>query len=98
MCPLATLIGEMAGRASNTRNVILSKGEKIYHLITDDRVPKDHKVRLKTYSKSFTGKEFIKWLMLRKEVEKMEEGVILGQALLENGVMHHGELGARKVS
>ena len=59
--------------------------------MTSDHVPKDHKVRLKTYLKSFTGEEFIKWLQIRKEVEKVEEGVILGQALLEHGVIHHGE-------
>lgn len=80
---------EQAGRASNTRNVILSKGEKIYHLITADHLPKDHKVRLKTCSNSFTGRQFVKWLILRNEVQKDEEGVILGQALLENGVIHH---------
>ena len=88
---LSSVTGEVAGRASSTRDVILSKGEKIYHLITDDHVPKYHKVRLKTYPKSFTGKEFIKWLMLRNEVENADQGVILGQALLENGVIHHGE-------
>ncbi len=88
LCPPA---GEEAGRASNTRNVILNKGEKIYHLFTDDHVPKDHKVRLKSYPKSFSGSEFTRWLIMRGEVEKVEEAVIMGQALLENGVMHHGE-------
>ena len=53
-------------------------------------------VRLKTYSKSFMGKEFVKWLVLRKEVENADQGVILGQALLENGVIHHGEWGGRE--
>ena len=85
------LTGEVAGRASNTRNVILGKGEKIYNLIVADFLPKDHKVILKTYPKSFTGEDFIKWLLIRREVKKVEEGVILGQALLENGVIHHGE-------
>jgi hypothetical protein len=71
--------------------VIISKGDKMYHQVTDDHLPKDHKARLKTHAKSFTGREFVKWLQLRKEVRKEEEGVILGQALLENGVIHHGE-------
>ena len=70
---------------------MLAKGEKLHNLMTGDHVPKDHKVRLRTYPKSFTGEEFIKWLQIRKEVVKVEEGVILGQALLEHGVIHHGE-------
>lgn len=71
--------------------MILSKGDKIYHQVTEDHLPKDHKARLKAYSKSFTGREFVRWLLLRNEVRKDEEGVILGQALLENGVIHHGK-------
>ncbi len=54
-------------------------------------MPKDHKVRFRTYPKSFTGEDFIKWLQVRNEVVKVEEGVILGRALLEHGVIHHGK-------
>ena len=70
--------------------MILNEGEKIYNQATDDHLPKDHKAKLKSVPKSFTGREFIKWLQVRKRVETVEQGVILGQALLENGVLHHG--------
>lgn len=35
--------------------------------------------------------EFVSWLMEIGEISKPEEGVNLGQALLENGIIHHGE-------
>lgn len=34
--------------------------------------------------------EFVSWLMEIGETENPEEGVHLGQALLENGIIHHG--------
>lgn len=39
------------------------------------------------------GSEFVAWLLEIGEISKTEEGVNLGQALLENGIIHHGELG-----
>lgn len=35
--------------------------------------------------------EFVSWLIESGEISKPEEGVNLGQALLENGIIHHGE-------
>lgn len=35
--------------------------------------------------------EFVSWLIEIGEISKPEEGVNLGQALLENGIIHHGE-------
>lgn len=35
--------------------------------------------------------EFVSWLTEIGEISKPEEGVNLGQALLENGIIHHGE-------
>lgn len=35
--------------------------------------------------------EFVSWLLENGEISKAEEGVNLGQALLENGLIHHGE-------
>ena len=39
------------------------------------------------------GSEFVAWLLEIGEISKTEEGVNLGQALLENGIIHHGECG-----
>ena len=38
-------------------------------------------------------REFVQWLVARGEVSNSEEAVRLGQALLENGILHHGERG-----
>lgn len=42
------------------------------------------------YSASLCS-EFVSWLTEIGEISKPEEGVNLGQALLENGIIHHGE-------
>ena len=54
---------------------------------------RDHKSRLRTHANTFTGAEFVGWLVEKKEVEDSNEAVLLGQALLENGVIHHSECG-----
>lgn len=41
---------------------------------------------------SFVRSEFVSWLMEIGETGNPEEGVHLGQALLENGIIHHGRL------
>lgn len=35
--------------------------------------------------------EFVSWLIESGEISNPDEGVNLGQALLENGIIHHGE-------
>ena len=35
----------------------------------------------------------VQWLIKRKEAGDVDEAIILGQALVDNGLMHHGELG-----
>jgi len=35
--------------------------------------------------------EFVSWLLESGEISKAEEGINLGQALLENGIIHHGK-------
>lgn len=42
-------------------------------------------------SLSCVHSEFVSWLIESGEISKPEEGVNLGQALLENGIIHHGE-------
>lgn len=42
-------------------------------------------------SLSWVPSEFVSWLIESGEISKPDEGVNLGQALLENGIIHHGE-------
>lgn len=42
--------------------------------------------------KLFLISEFVSWLLEIGEIHRPEEGVHLGQALLENGIIHHGNL------
>lgn len=42
-------------------------------------------------SLSCVPSEFVSWLIESGEISKPDEGVNLGQALLENGIIHHGE-------
>lgn len=84
-------LGVTEGIASDTRNLILDKAEKIYHMLKKDQIPKDHKFRFRTYNHSFTGQELVKYLVDKKiEVTNADEALILCQAMLENGVIHHG--------
>lgn len=42
--------------------------------------------------------EFVSWLIESGEISKPDEGVNLGQALLENGIIHHGETNQHPLS
>ncbi|XP_029142052.1 phosphatidylinositol 3,4,5-trisphosphate-dependent Rac exchanger 1 protein isoform X1 [Protobothrops mucrosquamatus] len=71
--------------------MIAEKGEKLYHMMTNKKVNliKDRRRKLSTVPKCFLGNEFVSWLKEIGEISKPEEGVNLGQALLENGIIHH---------
>uniref|UniRef100_A0A7M4EV23 Phosphatidylinositol-3,4,5-trisphosphate dependent Rac exchange factor 1 n=1 Tax=Crocodylus porosus TaxID=8502 RepID=A0A7M4EV23_CROPO len=71
--------------------MIAEKGEKLYHKMMSKKVNliKDRRRKLSTVPKCFLGNEFVSWLMEIGEISKPEEGVNLGQALLENGIIHH---------
>ncbi|KAM4833071.1 phosphatidylinositol 3,4,5-trisphosphate-dependent Rac exchanger 1 protein isoform X1 [Urocitellus parryii] len=71
--------------------MIAEKGEKLYHLMMSKKVNliKDRRRKLSTVPKCFLGNEFVAWLLEIGEISKTEEGVNLGQALLENGIIHH---------
>ena len=70
---------------------MLEKGEKLHKkIVNEGRVLQEHRYRFKAYSKSFTGSDFGKWLIEIGEAGDAAEAVRLGQALLENGVIHHG--------
>ncbi|XP_072489726.1 phosphatidylinositol 3,4,5-trisphosphate-dependent Rac exchanger 1 protein isoform X1 [Notamacropus eugenii] len=71
--------------------MIAEKGEKLYHMMMSKKVNliKDRRRKLSTVPKCFLGNEFVSWLIEIGEISKTEEGVNLGQALLENGIIHH---------
>jgi len=80
------------GIARATRSLVLNKGEKLYHLAKrEGQLIRDHKPRLRTFTKCFSGEELVAWLLQHGEGDKVEEAVFLGQALLENGLIHHGK-------
>lgn len=45
------------------------------------------------YQRTFLGSEMIDWLVQEGEVENRQEAVELGRALLEHGIIQHGEPG-----
>ncbi|KAG9331184.1 hypothetical protein JZ751_019898 [Albula glossodonta] len=67
------------------------KGEKLYHMMMSKNrhLIKDRRRKLSIVPKCFLGNEFVSWLMESGEISKPDEGVNLGQALLENGIIHH---------
>ncbi|XP_012879769.1 PREDICTED: phosphatidylinositol 3,4,5-trisphosphate-dependent Rac exchanger 1 protein [Dipodomys ordii] len=70
--------------------MIAEKGEKLYHMMSKKvSLIKDRRRKLSTVPKCFLGNEFVAWLLEIGEISKTEEGVNLGQALLENGIIHH---------
>ncbi|XP_062897470.1 phosphatidylinositol 3,4,5-trisphosphate-dependent Rac exchanger 1 protein isoform X1 [Mobula hypostoma] len=72
--------------------MISEKGEKLYHMMMMNKktnLIKDRRRKLSIVPKCFLGNEFVSWLMEIGEISKAEEGVNLGQALLENGIIHH---------
>lgn len=70
--------------------MIAEKGEKLYHMVSKkSNLIKDRRRKFSTVSKCFHGNELVSWLMENGEISKPEEGVNLGQALLENGIIHH---------
>ncbi|KAI1889083.1 hypothetical protein AGOR_G00175400 [Albula goreensis] len=78
------------GMEQDTWVMVSEKGEKLYNLMSQQgHLIKDRKRKLTTFPKCFLGSEFVSWLMEIGETDNPEEGVHLGQALLENGIIHH---------
>ncbi|KAJ8369642.1 hypothetical protein SKAU_G00096700 [Synaphobranchus kaupii] len=71
--------------------MIAEKGEKLYHMMMSKsrHMIKDRRRKLSIVPKCFQGNEFVSWLIESGEISKPDEGVNLGQALLENGIIHH---------
>ncbi|CAK8691769.1 unnamed protein product [Clavelina lepadiformis] len=73
----------------DTIDVMHSRGRRIYYKATHQGLIKDRKSRMRSYPKSFLGNEFVDWLVENKETTSTDEGVLLGQALLDCGIIHH---------
>ena len=70
---------------------MLDKGRKLHEsLHKNSKILYDHRYRLRSYPHSFSGCDFTRWLVEIGEAGDEKEGVRLGQALLENGIIHHG--------
>ncbi|XP_006131552.1 phosphatidylinositol 3,4,5-trisphosphate-dependent Rac exchanger 2 protein isoform X1 [Pelodiscus sinensis] len=82
--------GLKLGMEQDTWVMISEQGEKLYKMMCKQgNLIKDRKRKLTTFPKCFLGSEFVSWLLEIGEIHKSEEGVNLGQALLENGIIHH---------
>uniref|UniRef100_UPI00358EF05E phosphatidylinositol 3,4,5-trisphosphate-dependent Rac exchanger 2 protein-like n=1 Tax=Myxine glutinosa TaxID=7769 RepID=UPI00358EF05E len=82
--------GDHMGLEQDAWTLMAKKGEKLYNLMkAKGRLIRDRKKKLTSIPKCFLGTEFVTWLVEIGEVSKPEEGVNLGQALLENGIIHH---------
>uniref|UniRef100_A0A8C3S259 Phosphatidylinositol-3,4,5-trisphosphate dependent Rac exchange factor 2 n=1 Tax=Chelydra serpentina TaxID=8475 RepID=A0A8C3S259_CHESE len=82
--------GLKLGMEQDTWVMISEQGEKLYKMMCKQgNLIKDRKRKLTTFPKCFLGSEFVSWLLETGEIHKSEEGVHLGQALLENGIIHH---------
>ncbi|KAL1006309.1 hypothetical protein UPYG_G00070610 [Umbra pygmaea] len=80
----------LLGMEQDTWVMVSEKGEKLYQLMSQQgHLIKDRKRKLSTFPKCFLGSEFVSWLVDIGETGNPEEGVHLGQALLENGIIHH---------
>nr|KAF6300808.1 phosphatidylinositol-3,4,5-trisphosphate dependent Rac exchange factor 2 [Myotis myotis] len=78
------------GMEQDTWVMISEQGEKLYKMMCKQgNLIKDRKRKLTTFPKCFLGSEFVSWLLEIGEIHRPEEGVHLGQALLENGIIHH---------
>ncbi|XP_053571076.1 phosphatidylinositol 3,4,5-trisphosphate-dependent Rac exchanger 2 protein [Bombina bombina] len=78
------------GMEQDTWMMISEQGERLYKMMCKEgNLIKDRKKKLTTFPKCFLGSEFVDWLLEIGEIHKPEEGVNLGQALLENGIIHH---------
>ena len=80
-----------AGIAQATRDLMLTRGERYHAQMLQDKVIKDNRVKLRTYQDSFSGQDMVNWLIKKKEAQNTDAAIILGQALVDSGMMHHGE-------
>ena len=85
---------KMSTVRSLNKESILGVGEDLRQALHDHfpGMIKDRRYHLKTYPNCIVGHEMVSWMIDRKEVETRKEAVSVMQKLLDNGVIHHGEL------
>ena len=72
---------------------MMDKGRRLHEkLHKESKILQDHRYRLKSHPNSFSGADFTKWLIEIGEAGDSNEAVRLGQAMLESGVIHHGNV------
>jgi hypothetical protein len=76
---------------------MLTRGERFHAQMLQDRVIKDNRAKLRTHQDSFSGQDMVNWLIRKKEAQNPDEAIILGQALVDSGIMHHGEGGISRM-
>lgn len=81
---LAGMFGITLGALSHLCARLVSVEESIL------KVREENSVK---YQRTFLGSEMIDWLVQEGEVENRQEAVELGRALLEHGIIQHGEPG-----
>ena len=70
---------------------MVTRGERFHAQMLQDGVIKDNRVKLRTHQDSFSGQDMVNWLLRKREAQNADEAIILGQALVDSGMMHHGE-------
>ncbi|XP_065831876.1 phosphatidylinositol 3,4,5-trisphosphate-dependent Rac exchanger 1 protein-like isoform X2 [Oscarella lobularis] len=85
------LLDDPEANQKATWSLIHDRALKLHSRMSSGEKPliKDRKHLLKTHPKAFVGSEFVKWAMEQQEASSAEEAVALGQALLDNGFIHH---------
>nr|XP_039271145.1 phosphatidylinositol 3,4,5-trisphosphate-dependent Rac exchanger 2 protein-like isoform X2 [Styela clava] len=73
----------------DTIDVLHSKGRRLYYKATNHNLIKDRKDWLRTHPKALVGSDFVQWLVENKESKSVDEAIMLGQALLDCGILHH---------
>jgi hypothetical protein len=84
-----SLLGGSALDFTAAWSLIQDKGMRLHGQMRDNGMIKDRSKHLRTHHKCFIGSEFAQWLVNQKEVSTVEEAVTMGQALLDNGIIHH---------
>lgn len=64
----------------------------LHSMGSSEKLIKDHWHHFKTYPSTFVGSEVTTWLVNNKYVNDRETTVALMNVLLENGIIHHGNV------
>ena len=65
---------------------------RLHDVSGGENIIQNRRYHLRSYPKCFEGAEVIDWLILREEVVSRQHGVVVMQKLLENNIIHHGNV------